>query len=83
MKSVVWCPDGVGSGSETDRHVGQKIVIAREQQGIDRHELAAYLSVTTEIMEEYETGRRRVPSHILHKIADMVHVDMEFFFEDL
>lgn len=66
-----------------DRLVGRNICNHRQQRGMSQSELAAKIGVTFQQMREFENGTDRVGSSRLFRIASVLEVPINFFFESL
>ena len=66
----------------TDRHVGARIRMRRLMLGMSQTALAQGLDLTFQQIQKYEKGINRVGASRLQQIAHILHVPVEFFFED-
>lgn len=62
-----------------DSMVGDAIANRRQARGITLDDLAAQVGVAPARMRNFELGHRRVPVAILARIAQVLHVDLEWF----
>ncbi|WP_108658858.1 helix-turn-helix domain-containing protein [Acuticoccus kandeliae] len=65
-----------------DQIVGSRIQMLREQHTTSVSELAHALSIPSNVLEDYEAGKRRVAASHLASIALAFRVDVIFFFSD-
>lgn len=63
-----------------DKIVGQKIRIRRVKQGLTQQDLAAALGLSYQQVQKYETGANRVSAGRLYYIANVLGVDIPYFF---
>jgi transcriptional regulator with XRE-family HTH domain len=64
-----------------DRHVGARIRERRIILGLTQPEMAARLSITYQQVHKYEKGIDRIATGRLHKIAQVLDVEISYFFE--
>lgn len=57
--------------------IGKKIKFFREQKNISQSELAEKLNVTRQAVSNWETEKTQPDIDTLHKIADVLEVDIE------
>ncbi|MGO4571505.1 helix-turn-helix domain-containing protein [Microvirga sp. 2TAF3] len=70
------------SPSPIDRHIGGRIRMRRTMIGMSQEKLANGLGITFQQVQKYEKGANRVGSGRLQQIADILGVQVTFFFED-
>lgn len=58
--------------------IGDQIKSLREQNKLDRYELAEKIGVSYHTIAKYETGERTPPSDILEKLADFFNVTTDY-----
>ena len=68
---------------EIDRHVGKRIRERRIMLGITQLQMANLIGVTAQQTQKYEVGSNRISAGRLYKIANVLGVDLDFFFEGL
>lgn len=68
------------SATAMDRLIGQKIQIFRKAKGMTQTELGAFLGVTFQQVQKYESGANRVGSGRLVEIARALEVPILKFF---
>jgi len=68
------------SATAMDRLIGQKIQIFRKAKGMSQTELGAFLGVTFQQVQKYESGANRVGSGRLVEIARALEVPILKFF---
>ena len=68
---------------ELERHVGYRIRQRRIMLGLTQQEMARLLGITYQQAHKYERGINRVSAGRLYYIANALHVDLGYFYEDL
>jgi transcriptional regulator with XRE-family HTH domain len=79
------CP-GAGklrSADEVDAHVGRRLRQRRIALGISQEQLGAELGLTFQQIQKYEKGQNRISAGRLYKVAMILSVSVEHFFEGL
>lgn len=71
------------SGSEIDRHLGRKIMEAREQRGQTQAALARRIDIEPAVLEAMEAGQMRVASLQLARVARQLDLPLSWFFDGL
>ena len=66
-----------------DRHVGERIRLRRALVGMTQEDLARALGISYQQLQKYETAGNRVSAGRLYEIAQVLSVEMSYFFEDL
>jgi signal transduction histidine kinase len=66
-----------------DAHIGARIRQCRAVRGRSLQELAALLDISTELLESYEAGHRRVSALQLKQLAAALDTPLSYFFEGL
>lgn len=66
-----------------DRHVGERIRMRRALVGMTQEDLAKALGISYQQLQKYETAGNRVSAGRLYEIAQVLGVEMSYFFEDL
>jgi transcriptional regulator with XRE-family HTH domain len=69
------------SAGVADIEMGQRIRQRRREIGISQTELAGKLGLSFQQMQKYEKGSNRVGASRLQQIAEMLGVDMPFFYD--
>lgn len=69
--------------SEADNKIGVRILIAREEIGLTRFEVANALNVTQQQIEKYEKGQNRISARTLFVISKLLNKPMKWFTQDL
>jgi transcriptional regulator with XRE-family HTH domain len=67
--------------NEVDRVVGANIRYYREARGLSARELSQKLSVTTDLLEKYELGEKRVGASKLLELGRIFDIDAQLFFK--
>jgi transcriptional regulator with XRE-family HTH domain len=68
---------------ELERHVGQRIRQRRIMLGLTQQQLAKLVGITYQQAHKYERGINRVSAGRLYHIANVLQVDVSYFYEDL
>jgi transcriptional regulator with XRE-family HTH domain len=71
------------SADEVDAHVGRRLRQRRIALGISQEQLGAELGLTFQQVQKYEKGQNRISAGRLYKIAQILSVSVEHFFEGL
>ena len=66
-----------------DVHVGKRIRHRRWMNGTTQQQLAEAVGIKFQQIQKYETGMNRVSASRLWDIANVLNVDVSFFFEGL
>jgi transcriptional regulator with XRE-family HTH domain len=64
-----------------DRHVAGRIRHRRKQLGITQSEIAAFIGVSPQQMQKYESGRDRITAGYLFAVAMILEVSVAYFYE--
>ena len=73
----------VGRTAELDRSIGERVRMARLMKGISQGALAAELGISFQQVQKYERGTNRVSASTLLKIAEVLGVDVLYFYDGL
>lgn len=65
-----------------DVHVGGRIKLRRNMLGISQEKLGDALGITFQQVQKYEKGANRVSASKLQMMAEILNVEIEFFFKD-
>jgi transcriptional regulator with XRE-family HTH domain len=65
----------------TDKHVGYKVHMRRITMGWSQEKFADALGVTYQQVQKYERGTNRISASRLQRIAEVLQVPPEYFFE--
>jgi transcriptional regulator with XRE-family HTH domain len=68
---------------DVDRHVGARMRARRIMLGLTQQQLADLIGVTYQQAHKYERGINRMAAGRLYKVAQVLGVDVSYFFEDL
>lgn len=68
---------------ELEKHVGQRIRQRRIMLGLTQQELARMVGITYQQAHKYERGINRVSAGRLYHVANVLQVDLRYFFDDL
>src|SRR5215467_14382654 len=66
-----------------DEHVGKRLRLRRNLQGLSQDELARRLSLTSQLIQKYESGETRISASRLYAIAMQLAVPITWFFDEL
>lgn len=66
-----------------DQYVGERVRIRRVSLGLSQQAVAARLQLTFQQIQKYEKGKNRIGSSRLYQLANLLHVDVGWFFEGL
>jgi len=69
------------SAVDADIEMGRRIRLRRQEKGISQRELAGHLGLTFQQLQKYEKGINRVGAARLQQIAEMLGVDISFFYD--
>jgi transcriptional regulator with XRE-family HTH domain len=64
-----------------DRHVGSRVRMRRMLIGMSQEKLGEALGVTFQQVQKYEKGTNRIGASRLHRIASILGVSVDFFYE--
>ncbi len=67
--------------SDVDCHLGERLRSLRQEVGLSQTDVAAALGISFQQLQKYETGANRVAAGRLWDIANVLEVDLEYFFE--
>jgi transcriptional regulator with XRE-family HTH domain len=67
-----------GEAARRPRHdgVGARLARIRRERGLSQTELAERVGVIQRVVSHYETGRTRIPTDALFKLADVLNVSV-------
>jgi transcriptional regulator with XRE-family HTH domain len=68
---------------DIDRHIGARLRQRRVMNGLTQQQLADLIGVTYQQAHKYESGSNRIAAGRLYVIAQVLGVDVGFFFEGL
>ena len=66
-----------------DVHVGARLRLRRSLIGMSQEELGRALGLTFQQIQKYEKGVNRISAGRLHRLADLLSVSVQFFYNDL
>jgi len=66
-----------------DDHVAKRIRMARKARGLSQTEFGEPLGISFQQIQKYESGKNRVSAGRLFEMANLLEVDVSFFFEGL
>lgn len=65
---------------EMDKHIGQKLKMARIVRGMSQDELGQTVNITFQQIQKYEKGLNRISANRLKQFADLLKVSIDYFF---
>lgn len=71
------------SADEVDAHVGRRLRRRRTSLGISQEQLGSALGLTFQQVQKYEKGQNRIGAGRLYRIAGILSVPVQYFFEGL
>ena len=71
------------SADEVDAHVGRRLRRRRTSLGISQEQLGSALGLTFQQIQKYEKGQNRIGAGRLYRIANILSVPVQYFFEGL
>lgn len=71
------------SADEVDAHVGRRLRRRRTALGISQEQLGTALGLTFQQIQKYEKGQNRIGAGRLYRIAGILSVPVQYFFEGL
>lgn len=69
--------------TSVDAHVGQRIRMRRTLLGLSQSQLGEALGLTFQQVQKYERGANRIGASRLYAIAELLGVEVSYFFDDL
>jgi transcriptional regulator with XRE-family HTH domain len=66
-----------------DAHVGLRLRLARLQRRLSQEKLGASVGITFQQVQKYERGTNRIGAGRLYQFAEILGVEVSYFFEDL
>lgn len=66
-----------------DAHVGERVRMRRKLLGVSQDQLADSLGLTFQQVQKYERGANRISASKLFHIAEILNVDVSYFFDGL
>ncbi len=71
------------SPDDVDAHIGGRVRLRRMMIGVSQEQLGVALGLTFQQIQKYEKGLNRIGAGRLYRIARILSVPVEFFFEGL
>ena len=71
------------SADDVDAYVGSRVRLRRMALGISQEQLGEALGLTFQQIQKYEKGQNRIGAGRLFKIAQVMSVGVEYFYEGL
>ena len=76
--------NGVGASiAAAEQHIAARICERRALLGMSQSALGAELGVTRQQVQKYEAARDHISAGVLHEIAQLLGVDVAYFFDGL
>jgi transcriptional regulator with XRE-family HTH domain len=72
-----------GRAQDVDRHIGARLRERRIMLGLTRQRLADQIGVTNQQAHKYERGTNQMAASRLYKAAQVLGVEVSYFFEEL
>jgi len=72
-----------GAPNPIDVYVGSRVRMRRTLLGMSQERLAAELGVTFQQVQKYECGSNRIGASRLWDLAQVLGVDVDFFYQDI
>ena len=66
-----------------DAHVGERVRMRRKLLGVSQDQLADSLGLTFQQVQKYERGANRISASKLFRIAEILSIDVAYFFDGL
>jgi ribosome-binding protein aMBF1 (putative translation factor) len=70
------------TNSPSNIRIGNRLRVIRESHGISQKELSVRLAIDFRDLNSYESGERRVSASLLLRIARLLSVRPDYFFQD-
>jgi transcriptional regulator with XRE-family HTH domain len=67
--------------SNIDKHIGNRIKLQRKLIGLSREKLGNHIGVSSQQIQKYETGMSAIKPSNLCKIAEILSVSPNYFFD--
>ena len=71
------------SADEVDEHVGRRLRRRRISLGLSQEQLGAALGLSFQQIQKYEKGQNRISGGRLYRIASLLSVPVQYFFDGL
>lgn len=75
------CPDG--SPNPIDLHVGKRLFLRRKILHLSQEHVANLLGISFQQIQKYEKGVNRISASRLWDFAQILKVDIDYFFQDM
>ena len=72
-----------GTPNPIDLHVGSRVRMRRSLLGMSQERLASELGITFQQVQKYERGSNRIGASRLWDLAQVVGVNVDFFYQDI
>jgi len=80
---VTYEPTEGRRSNAVDAHVGERVRMRRKLLGVSQDQLADSLGLTFQQVQKYERGANRISASKLFHIAEILNVDVSYFFDGL
>lgn len=74
---------GAGRPNAVDAHVGARLRRRRMLLGISQERLGEAIGLTFQQIQKYERGTNRVSASRLYDLSQVLHTDMNYFFDEM
>lgn len=71
------------SADSIDAHIGSRVRLRRVMVGVSQEQLGEALGVTFQQIQKYEKGLNRIGAGRLYRVAQILKVEVGFFYEGL
>jgi len=72
-----------GTPNPIDLHVGSRVRMRRSLLGMSQERLASELGITFQQVQKYERGSNRIGASRLWDLAQVLGVNVDFFYQDI
>lgn len=83
MPAAAPMPRSLRTADDVDVHVGSRVRMRRMTMGISQEQLGDHLGLTFQQIQKYEKGQNRIGAGRLYRIAQVLNVSVNFFYEGL
>ena len=70
------------TSSPSNIRIGNRLRVIRESHGISEKEFSVQLAIDFRDLNSYESGERRISASLLLRIARLLNVRPDYFFQD-
>lgn len=69
--------------SQEDEYIGSRLKEIRKRKNLSQKDVATYLDLSYQQIQQYESGSTRIPASVLYRISAYLQVPPGYFFEGL